>query len=397
MANNALIQGAARTDKKFLDAGNIVGKSFSQYDSSLAKQAEDTAAKNKAINNNVNSLMDKMKTDVDFTSFSLEETKTMRDFLMSQRKNYTDAAKEAAKFDDRSNPEYLQYIDIMQGVNNSVKNMASQIGAYKKGKVDYAENQLEGRYSNGNGDANRIAAIAYGFANIDKDNKADPGINAPFKILPGGNLGFDIDGAEISYNNMEQPFLRDAKLGTKLQDDITLAFSKGQQGGELNKYILEGYKTDLEDMLSNPSALKSIIYDFESSFNTKSVAKRLDEGTINLEEAREEVVNLFVNARKDVFNEGKKEYDIKQNKAAGKFSSSEIQQLKEVNDKIKLLDSESSMVKSMGGSNSRYAIKIGESYYETDRLGGPLDDKKPLSKAQVVELLNLNVRGLNWK
>ena len=44
--------------------------------------------------------MSKMKTDMDFTSFSPSETKTMRNFLLSQRTKYTDAAKLAAEFDD---------------------------------------------------------------------------------------------------------------------------------------------------------------------------------------------------------------------------------------------------------------------------------------------------------
>ena len=183
MVNNALIQGAAKTGKQFLDVGAAAAKGLSGYNSGSATPANDRAAKNKAIQSNVNNYMSNLKTDMDFTSFSPEETRTMRNFLMSQRTEYANAAKEAAKLGDTSSPEYMQYVDVMQNVNNSFKNMASQIGAYKKGKVDYAENQLSGMYSNGNGDANKNAAIIYGFADVDNDGKKDPGMNAPFKIL----------------------------------------------------------------------------------------------------------------------------------------------------------------------------------------------------------------------
>ena len=38
----------------------------------------------------------------------------------------------------------------MQSVNNSFTNLASQLGAYKKGKLEYAQTMQEGLYSNGN-------------------------------------------------------------------------------------------------------------------------------------------------------------------------------------------------------------------------------------------------------
>lgn len=315
MVNNALIQGAAKTGKQFLDVGAAAAKGLSGYNSGSATPANDRAAKNKAIQSNVNNYMSNLKTDMDFTSFSPEETRTMRNFLMSQRTEYANAAKEAAKLGDTSSPEYMQYVDVMQNVNNSFKNMASQIGAYKKGKVDYAENQLSGMYSNGNGDANKNAAIIYGFADVDNDGKKDPGMNAPFKILQGGNLGFDLNGVEVSYNDMEQPFFKDNKLALGILKDNESIYNKGTQGGEINPEMLKSYKANLEAQLQNRNTLKSIIFDFESELDTKSVADRIDAGTLDWDDARNEVVNLLVNARQDVFNEGKKQYTAKQNKA----------------------------------------------------------------------------------
>ena len=104
MANNALIQGAKETGKQFLDVGKAVAQGFATSSaasgSSPAPQVDSRIAKNKAIQNKVNRYMGNLKTDMDFTSFSPEETKTMRNFLMTQRSEYANAAKEAAKFDD---------------------------------------------------------------------------------------------------------------------------------------------------------------------------------------------------------------------------------------------------------------------------------------------------------
>ena len=37
----------------------------------------------------------------------------MRDFLMSQRNKYTQAAKMASKYSDTTDPNYLMYVDQM--------------------------------------------------------------------------------------------------------------------------------------------------------------------------------------------------------------------------------------------------------------------------------------------
>ena len=404
MANNALIQGAKETGRKFLDVGKAVAQglatSSSASGSAPTPQVDSRIAKNKAIQSKVNRYMGNLKTDMDFTSFSPEETKTMRNFLMSQRSEYANAAKEAAKFDDTTSPEYMEYVDIMQGVNNSFKNMASQLGAYKKGKVEYAENQLDGMYSNGNGDANSNAARIYGFADEDGDGMADIGVNAPFKILAGGNIGFDLDGQEVSYNNMQQPFLKDSKLALGILKDNESIYNKGTQGGEINPEMLKSYEAKLTNDLQNEDALNSILYDFESELNVADIATRVTDNVLSLEDARTEVVKRLVNARKGVFDEGKKQYEIKNNK----LTPYQTHVLKVANDKITLLES-GKVASSAGSGKPRYVtFKKDEStgegqYYETDLYGNVnINTMKPLtSKAEIIEVLGINVKGLNWK
>ena len=106
MANNQLIQGAAVTGKKFLDIGKAVSDGMGSSDGGQAF-VDPTIAKNKAIQASVNNAMGKMKTDMDFTSFSAEETKVMRNFLVDKRSKYAAAAKLAAEFEDTTDPNFM--------------------------------------------------------------------------------------------------------------------------------------------------------------------------------------------------------------------------------------------------------------------------------------------------
>ncbi len=319
MANNALIQGAALTGKKFLDVAGAVKQGF--VDSgSFSRQSVSRVDENKAIQARVNNYMGKMKTDMDFTSFTPEETATMRSFLLSQRSIYAEAAKNAASFDDTTDPDYMLYVDQMQSVNNSFTNLASQLKSYKAAKLDYAQNQLNGLYSNGNDSGvNNNAATIFGFADENKDKRADKGVNSPFKVLAGGNLGFDIDGQEVSYNDMPMPSLKDNKLANDILSKNETIYNSGLRGGELNPEMLKAYRINLDDQLQNRDALRSIVFDYESEFNlfTKKEEEELSialkNGTISYDELRNNVVNKLVNARKYVFNSGKNIYNAKQN------------------------------------------------------------------------------------
>ena len=285
MANNALIQGAARTGKKFLDVGGAVAAGMA---ATPDYKPENRVAENKAIQNRVNSYMDKMKTDMDFTSFSPSETKTMRNFLLGQRTKYTDAAKKAAEFDDTTDPDYMMYVDEMQSVNNSFTNLASQLGAYKKGKLEYAQTMQEGLYSNGNPSSqNKEAAIIYGFYDSDDDGRSEDRYDAPFQIQDGGNIAFNVGGKEITYNGMEEPFLKDTKFLNALSKTAETAYNSGASGKNNSKYAQDAYKQELDDSLQNEDTLRSIIFDFKAEADLKSIGDALESGAIDIQGARE--------------------------------------------------------------------------------------------------------------
>ena len=322
MANNALIRGAALTGKKFLDVGGAVAAGMAATPTYVP---EDRVAENTAIQNKVNSYMSKMKTDMDFTSFSPSETKTMRNFLLSQRTKYTDAAKKAAEFDDTTDPNYMLYVDEMQNVNNSFTNLASQLKSYKQGKLEYAKTMQEGLYSKGNsGRRSKEAAIIYGFYDADGDNRSDARYDAPFQIQDGGNIAFNVGGQEITYNGMEEPFLKDTKFLNSLNATSETAYNSGLRGNANNPYAQDAYKQQLNDTLQNEDALRSIIFDFDPEApmlmqnpndptgDQIKIGTALDSGIIDLNGARELVNKRLLKAREDAYIAGSKEYKRKQ-------------------------------------------------------------------------------------
>ena len=299
MANNQLITGAGVAAKKFVDAASEVGKGFlSATQTARGFNRPNTVTKNQQYQNRVNSLMGKMKTDIDFTSFSPEETAAMRTFLVNERQKYADAAKAVANMTDATSPEYMAQVDIMNGVNNSFTNLADQLKAYKKGKVEYAEGMLSGTYSDGNELENsKINATIYGFVDEDGDGRSDSRLNAPFSIMDGGNIGFNIDGQTVSYKDTNLPLLKDYKLGVDLLNQNETVRRSGQLVSDDAQRM---YRLQLQTAFANQDSLRSFIYDFEDEFPTEDLGKLWEENPNNgdvINQIRGEVINRLVNSR----------------------------------------------------------------------------------------------------
>ena len=409
MANNALIQGAAETGKRFLDVGGAVGSgiAISAAAASSVNQPPARTVANEAIQQKVNGYMAKMKTDMDFTSFTPAETKSMRGFLLEERAKYTDAAKIAAQFKDTTSPEYLNAVDIMQGVNNSFTNLASQLGSYKKGKVDYASAMQQGLYSKGNDpDRSRESMIAYGFYDGDGDGRSDSRYDSPFQIQEGGNIGFKVDGNVIDYSDMAEPFVKDTKFLNSLNSTSENAYNNGAAGKNDNQYAQDSYDQSLDSALQNEDTLNSIIYDFKSEVKLDDVGIKLDNGTYTIKEARDEVKSRLLVARNQAFKDGKKEYDIKQNKAKlAALTPAQQFQANAMNKKLEMLDGGMVITGRTGGVNALraqvvnqgdnpyYEIKdaAGDSLYET--INGEYVNLK-FTLDEVKDRLGLNVIGL---
>ena len=320
MANNQLITGAGVAAKKFVDAAAEIGKGFSAAtQSARGFNRPNTVTKNQQYQNRVNSLMGKMKTDMDFTSFSPEETAAMRTFLVNERQKYADAAKAVANMTDATSPEYMAQVDIMNGVNNSFTNLADQLKAYKKGKVEYAEGMMSGTYSDGNDLENsKINATIYGFVDEDGDGRSDSRLNAPFSIMDGGNIGFNIDGQTVSYKDTTPPLLKDYKLGVDLLKQNETVRQSGQLVSDDAQRM---YRLQLQTAFANQDSLRSFIYDFEDEFPTEDLGKLWEENQNNgdvINQIRGEVINRLVNSR---IQAGQAGYAQRQSSSGGKFKN----------------------------------------------------------------------------
>ena len=409
MANNALIQGAAQTGKKFLDAGSAIGAGIAAGDSTTQINRTPLRTKaNESIQQKVNGYMSKMKTDMDFTSFTPQETKSMREFLLQERSKYTDAAKIAAQFKDTTSPEYLNAVDVMQGVNNSFTNLASQLGSYKKGKVDYASAMQQGLFSNGNDPSrSRESMIAYGFYDGDGDGRSDSRYDSPFRIQEGGNIGFKVDGNVIDYGSMAEPFVKDTKFLNSLNKTSENAYNNGASGKNDNQYAQDSYDQSLDSALQNEDTLRSIIYDFKSEVKLDDVGNNLDNGTYTIEKARDEVKSRLLVARNQAFKDGAREYKAKQNKATqAALTPAQQFQANAMNKKLELLESGKEITARTQG-NKLSAQMIGGGgfgyYIIKDATGFPIEElgpggkiiQKKFSRDEVIDRLDLNVMGLN--
>lgn len=321
MANNQLITGAGRAAKKFVDVGAEVGKSFGAAALSGALGGlSKTALKNKEYQNKVNTLMGRMKTDMDFTAFSNNETASMRSFLVAERGRYADAAKALANMTDTTSPEYMAQVDVMNGVNNSFTNLAAQLKSYKEGKATFAKDMLDGTISAGNPTENTREAMAmYGFLDEDGDGVNDKPLDVAFDIQAGGNLGFDIDGKTVDYNTRRPAVMKDYVLSNKLLKDNESAYTAQARMSPTSQKI---YREELEQDFESRDALMSMVYDFDSIVPTEDLARRWD-ASKELENSLDEINNIketlitrLVEARVKVSDQGYNEKKSKENQTS---------------------------------------------------------------------------------
>ena len=250
-----------------------------------------------AVNNSISTSMGKMKSDVDLTAYSPEEQKNIRVFLTSQRSKYANAANALAQIEDTSSPQYQHYVDVMSGVNNSFSNLKNQLDAYKTDKVQFAEGVRTGMYSEGNDEGQYgTAATIYGFSDGEK-------ANAPFEIGDNGNLGFNIGGEYMAYNDFEEPFVKDYKVASGILSQTADLYK--------NHTLLQGPQKDMLRLnlmasLSDPNTIKSLVSDFESEgLNFSDIS--LDD----MDAAKDMIVDRIMNSYTEVAAQGKADYDAR--------------------------------------------------------------------------------------
>lgn len=312
--NTQLIEGAKSLgqSKSFLDVGGIVGeglKGYSDNSQNTASKKQKQIDENQNIANKVNTFMSKMKSDVDFTGFSPAETASMRNFLLAERSKYADAAKAISRLDDASSPEYMQYVDIMQSVNNSFTNLADQIKGYKTAKAGYAEDQYNGILSDGNDPTvNYQAAHMYGFYDANKDGKSDDRYDAPLLIKEGGNIAFNINGSEIMFNDFSPLIVKDYKAIDSILKSNESVYKKGSS---LNQADISIYKNQLSSLLRNQDSLASVISDFNDQLPMDDIIWEPASKGFDINAVRTKVINRITQGYIDSANKGKAEKESK--------------------------------------------------------------------------------------
>ncbi len=181
--------------------------------------------------------------------------------------------------------------------------------------------QLKGIYSDGTNkeDCADIAQM-YGFYDENDDKKFtknEGGFDAPFVIQESGDIGFDIQGKQFTYNETNQPILKDFKLATTILQDNEKAFKAGTIIRS-DDPSLKSYRVQLEQKLQNQDSLTSMLYDYQDELPTSGILENLQNNPdYGMPEARNEFINSLVQARIDTsvagFNQAENEADRKRN------------------------------------------------------------------------------------
>jgi len=264
MANRALILGekyaitGGNEDGGFLDIAaamqpgmEISEKVFQgiQDRALLAEEAKKSAKlaeekKIAATNEKIGGLLSQMQSNIDLTGISTDQQKNITEFLTTKKQEYIEAANAIAEY-DVTDPEYMQYADVMQQVNNQFQTLANNLKVYKENQADFVSDGYENRLSMANTGAVDRAAYMY--------NKS-----TPFTI-DNGNLMFNHEGETINYTDYKNPSLK--AFGTA-DAIMKIANNVHKTKQKLTDYQKSSIRLQLTDAFSqNPNALRSIVVD----------------------------------------------------------------------------------------------------------------------------------------
>jgi hypothetical protein len=300
MANNALIQGEAalRKTQGFVDYGAKLKPAMETARRANVQAKREKERKVEAIQAGINTNMGKMKTDMDLTGLAPDQQTAIKDFLLHERGRYAEAANAVSKIGDASDPQHAYYTDIMNGVNNSFVNLNKQLTSYKENKLDFAQTSKEAGFSNGQDPVafNDLASI-YRL-------EGDP---AEMFVSTDGNLAFAANGNETLYNDVEEPILKDAILAKAYTAKANEIYTLGQEMTDVAK---ANYMIDLDIMLKDPNAIKSIISQDFTSDGLDFSDVVFDE--TDVQATRDQVKNIMIQSFSDVASEGAAEKRRKQ-------------------------------------------------------------------------------------
>jgi len=258
MANQQLIQGelfaatGGLKDGGFLDVGGIVGAELEKADKGIQAGRErarrlikEQEAKAKAVDKQIAGYVNKMKSNVDLTGVSVEQQKAIQSYLIQQKDEYVKAANEIVNY-SASDPEYMQYTDIMNSVNNSFVNLSNTLKTYKLNQAEFVDDFQNNRLSNGDLMRKQQAGEIY-----------NPG--TAFSIENGDFVFNTSDGKKVNFRDFKNPAEKAFKTATSIADISNRVY---KAGAKLNPTQASSIRLQLEEAFNtSPDALRSIATD----------------------------------------------------------------------------------------------------------------------------------------
>lgn len=257
MANQSLISGekyavtGGNQQGGFIDIADTMSKPLQQASEGIEQvnrerqvKLQKEEAKAKAIDAKIGGYIGKMKSDIDLVGISAEQQASIRNFLLSEKAKYVEAANAIVNY-SASDPEYLQLTEVMNGVNNSFANLANNIKVYKENQINFVDDFKNGVISNGDLVSKSQASTIY-----------DP--TEAFKI-EGGDLIFNVDGSDINFRDFKNPAGKAYKTADSIMKIANSLYAKGQK---LTPLQIQTVRNQLDEQLStNPDSIKSLIAD----------------------------------------------------------------------------------------------------------------------------------------
>ena len=239
----------------------------------LERAAREREAREQARNSKVESYMQALNANIDVTALTANDQKVVNEYLMGVKDEYAQAASAIVGLKPGT-PEYMEQLDIMNGVKNSLSNLKGQLDGYQESKANYFDSRKDQSAGNNSLQADNAADVFTG--------------ETPFSIGTGGNLFFrGRDGTNMAYTAVKMPFKKDYKMALTYNDLFTPIYNSGSYDTTKQKI----FEDKIRAMVSaNPDGMKSIIADNLSSFgNFKDLKGLLDDPS-----KLGEVTNMFV-------------------------------------------------------------------------------------------------------
>lgn len=287
---------------------NVVSSATAELGNALVKYAEFEKKQQEATNQKIAGYMQSLNSEVDITSLTESQQSAVTQFLVEQKRAYANAAMNIVKFDP-TDEQYMEYISVMNGVNNKVKNLAGQIDTYNEQKLKFVQDVNSGAISDGN-DIGEFALTSDALTN-----------NASLLVDTSGNLAFANEAGEITkYNELPNYFNKDFKTANSLTKLMDTVYSKGQSVDASMERML---RMQLSNMISQGgrSTLLSIANDdFFVEGGLGIIDPTLYEKG-NEKDLKERVIDGYIQALKDTAAEGAKRNTKNNNVKGGRLTA----------------------------------------------------------------------------